>query len=156
MKKNVLIQIQDKHRTQEDSSSSELLTTGTLDWDVQGYSLLYTETDEELQECRTTLQMQSDNRLVMTREGAFRTKMVLEPDRRHDMFYETPYGTMRMGLFTKDIQSRIGSNGGTLRFRYTLDYDAGFFSTNELIVTVSEQKDAALAQSSAPDNPGLA
>ncbi len=137
-KKQVIVHIEDKHIVDGEPSYSELTTTGELEGCGEAYSLRYTETDEELRECVTTLAVEGDMRITMTREGPYTTHMVLERDKRHHVFYETPYGSIQMGIFAKAIQSSMQMDGGQLSFRYTIDYSSGSLSFNELTLTVRE------------------
>jgi len=138
MEKKVIVHIQDNHRSEDDSYSSELTTTGRLDCSGADYLLRYTETDEEFQECTTTLEVRGDRQIIMTREGPYSTQMILEKNRRHSIIYETPYGAVQLGVFAKDIHSEMNGSGGKLRLRYAIDYSSGQRSMNELTLTVRE------------------
>lgn len=138
MKKKVLIQIVDNHATPDNNESVELTTVGTLNGSGDLYSLEYTETDEELRDSTTTLTVEENRRITMTRVGRYNAQMIMERDRRHQCHYSTPYGELMMGVFTSEVHSDMAENGGKLRFRYTIDYNTGFVSTNELTITVKE------------------
>ena len=121
-----------------ESQTSELLTTGKLIGHGDMYSISYAERDEELEDCMTTLTVHKQDRVTMTRRGSYSTKFVMEKGKRHNCFYSTPQGDLLMGVYTSDISSDMKENGGNLRFRYTIDFNASFSSENELIVTVKE------------------
>lgn len=135
--KDAVIKIIDSHISDGEEYSCELTTSGTLDYTPDGYSVTYHETDEELKGSVTVLKVsKGGNTILMTRKGKFNTEMVIEKDRRHTCFYETPYGELMMGVYTKSIFSDMNENGGTLRFCYTIDFNNEPASENDLTVIV--------------------
>ena len=73
----------------------------------------------------------------MTRTGKYNTELIIEKDRRHTCFYETPYGELMMGVYTKNMFTDMNENGGTLRFSYTIDFNNDLASENDLTVSVN-------------------
>ena len=127
--KKVIINIVDSHESDGENSTSELITVGTLNGFGDNYSLAYTEQDESLFGAVTTLRVENKNRIVLTRTGEFGAEII------------TPHGEFMMGIFARNIQSRMEPDGGELNFSYTIDFNTGFASTNELKVTVKEVKE---------------
>lgn len=137
MDKKYLIKIVDSHETDGDKSVSELTTVGSFTGNSQHYSISYTETDEAMQGAVTTLEVENKSKIVMTRRGSYATQLILEKARRHTCCYETPFGELMMGVYATSIRSDIDENGGRLNFRYTLDFNSGLASINELTITVT-------------------
>lgn len=138
MKEKVLIHIVDKNMAEEERIDSELTTVGVLQGSEDAYSIVYTETDDEFKQYETTLEVKGEEKVVMTRKGAFNTQMVIEKDKRHNCHYSTPYGEIMMGIYTRKIKSQMHPDGGELNFCYTIDYNSGFVSTKEMQVTVTK------------------
>ncbi len=136
--KNVIISIVDRHEIDGESVSSELITVGTFCGSEDDYSLTYDEQDESMKGCTTTMRVQNKNKITMTRSGEFSAEMVIEQGRRHNCHYETPEGNLSIGIFARKIDSDIHIDGGNLFFSYTIDFNSGFASLNELKVTVRE------------------
>ena len=134
--KNVVIKIVDRHDMDGEVSTSELTTLGKLSFLPDSYSLVYTETDEELAGCTTTLRVEDGKRIFMTRSGQYVTELIIEKDTRHNCHYATPYGDFMMGVYTKSVRSDMSENGGRLDFRYTVDFNADLASVNDLSITV--------------------
>lgn len=134
--KKVLIKIIDRHDADGDCFTSELTTLGTLSVVPGGYSLVYTETEDELVGCTTTLRVEDGKRIYMTRSGRYVTELIIEKDKRHNCHYATPYGEFMMGVYTKSIKSDMGESGGRLDFRYTVDFNSDLASVNDLSITV--------------------
>ena len=136
--KDVIIRIVDNHEMDGENSTSELITVGTLDGFGDNYSLVYAEQDEALQGCVTTIKVEDKKRIVMTRTGDICAEMIIEKDKRHNCHYMTPHGDFMMGIFARYIQSKMNADGGELKFQYTIDFNTGLASVNELNVTVKE------------------
>jgi uncharacterized beta-barrel protein YwiB (DUF1934 family) len=138
--KQVIISITDSHETDGENSMSELITVGTMRGGGENYSLTYNEQDEALSGSVTTIQVEGNKCITMTRTGDMSAEMIIEKDKRHNCHYITPHGDFMMGVFAREINSKMGDNGGELKFEYTIDFNTGFVSVNTLKVTVKEAK----------------
>ena len=134
--KDAVVKITDRHVQDGEEYTCELTTGGSLDFRPDGFTVVYHETDEELKGCKTELKY-ADGIIIMTRSGKYNTELIIEKDRRHSCFYATPYGELIMGVYGKNIVSDMTEKGGTLCFRYTLDFNSMPASENELKITVS-------------------
>ena len=134
--KKAIIKITDRHIQDGEEYEAELTTSGEFEITENGCKVVYTETDEELENCVTTLDVTGSEKISMTRAGKYNTEMVIEKDRRHSCFYQTPYGELMMGIFAKKVVNEMTENGGTLNFSYTIDFNNTPASENELTVSV--------------------
>lgn len=135
--KKAIIKITDTHLSDGEKYSCELTTAGTLDFLGDAYILTYEETDTELAGCITTLRVDKNRVITMTRSGKYNTELILEKERRHSCFYQTPYGELMMGVYAKSIESSMNENGGKLRFCYTIDFNNDLASENDLSISVA-------------------
>lgn len=131
-----IIKIVDRHLQDGEEMSCELTTSGEYEITENGCKIVYNETDEELANCVTTLDVEASKKISMTRSGKYNTEMIIEKDRRHSCYYATPYGELLMGIYAKKIENGVTGNGGTLDFSYTIDFNNVTASENELSVTV--------------------
>lgn len=138
--KNAIIHITDRHLQDGEKFECELTTSGSFELTENGCIVNYSETDEELTNCVTTLDVDGSQKISMTRTGKYNTEMVIEKDRRHTCYYATPYGELVMGVYALSIENEIGENGGTLKFSYTIDFNNAQASENELIVAVTPKE----------------
>ncbi len=138
MEKNVVINIVDTHEYDGEKTTSELMTVGVFAETSDGYILTYEEQDETLKECMTTLNISEPGRVVMTRTGEYNTELVLERSKRNSCHYSTPMGDLFIGVYAKKVEPRFTSAGGELKLSYTLDFNTGFLSNNELSISVRE------------------
>ncbi len=137
--KNAIIKITDRHIQDDEEYTGELTTAGKFDFNKNDCKIIYNETDEELRDCSTTLTVIGNNKVTMLRSGRYTSEIILEPERRHNCYYATPYGDMLMGIYCKYVESRMSDTGGTLKFAYTIDFNNVPASENELIITVAEK-----------------
>lgn len=78
-------------------------------------------------------------RVTMRRSGAFRSRMCFDPRTRTVFPYETPYGTVQLGVRTVSLTGGIGADGGSLRIEYELDLDGVPSGKRTLIVAVQRE-----------------
>ena len=141
MMKKAIIKITDRHVQDGEEYEAELTTAGEFEVTESGCKVVYSETDEELDKCVTTLDVDGATKISMTRAGKYNTEMVIEKDRRHTCFYRTPYGEFIMGIFAKKISNEMTGNGGILNFSYTIDFNNTPASENELTVVVTPKEE---------------
>lgn len=139
--KKAIIKITDRHVQDGEEYVCELTTSGEFEVTESGCKVIYSETDEELANCLTSLDVEGSAKISMTRTGKYNTEMIIEKDRRHTCFYATPYGELMMGIYAKSISNDISENGGTLKFSYTIDFNNAPASENELTVAVKAQEE---------------
>ncbi len=137
--RDVVVRIVDSHDGDDETSGSELITTGRFRGNGERYSLSYTEQDEELKSCETTLFVEGQERIQMTRTGLYTAEMTMEKNKRHNCHYKTPYGEFILGVYAHEINSNVTGNGGSLSFRYTIDLNSANASENELKIFFREQ-----------------
>jgi len=137
-KKKVIISITDKHGIDGVSEAAEMTTVGTLTGSGDNYALEYREQDEEMKNSVTTLRVENKSRVLVTRRGDYPTQLVIEKDKRHNCHYSTPIGEMMMGVFAREITSRMTPGGGELKMNFTIDFNSGMVSVNEMKITVRE------------------
>lgn len=134
-----LIKIEDTHIVDGETESSEMLTVGTVSFYGGDYKIRYKETDEQLKNSFVTLSVENKAKVTMHRSGDYTTVMVMEKYKRHSCVYNTPAGSFTMGIYTSDVASDVSEDGGTLRFRYTIDVNNNLISENILTVTLKRK-----------------
>lgn len=135
MNKDVIITINDKHTIDDEVEQTELNTVGKFDGHQDDYTIYYSEKNE-LEGCEVSLNVKNKNCVTITRTGAYQTQLIMEKNVRHNCQYITPVGDVMLGVFTNNVQSDVTENGGKLKFDYTLDFNAGIISSNELTITI--------------------
>lgn len=73
--------------------------------------------------------------VTLRRTGEYGSEMQYKPGKRSEISYRTPYGMIRMGLFTRFTEHRLSDNGGTIRLGYVLETN-GDKIYNDMIITI--------------------
>ena len=125
MRDNVIISIKGKQLYGENGPEEmELVTEGTLEREgEQGFTISYQESELTGLEGTTTVVHVDGGRVTLLREGSINSQMVFEEGRRHLSMYETPYGSLSVGIHTHRMRSTLGESGGDLEIDYAIDID---------------------------------
>jgi len=86
----------------------------------------------------TSLEIESDKKVVLHRRGISNTQLIIERGRRHLSHYLTGYGGAMVGIKADTIDNRLHDSGGELQLLYSLDINASLLSQNKLSITVKE------------------
>ena len=70
----------------------------------------------------TTFNVESD-RVVLRRGGDFTGDMIFSEKQKHNFMYETPFGSVMMGIDTHSIEDNMRDDGGSLEIRYDIEVD---------------------------------
>ncbi|MDO5014541.1 MAG: DUF1934 domain-containing protein [Clostridia bacterium] len=138
MKKDVKIEIYNSHSDDDISKIGRTITTnGTFETYPGGYLINYTEFLDEKNGSNTALRInKKDQTVVMNRTGSFSANMIFEKGKRTNCQYKTPVGEFVLGVFANEIKNNLHDDGGELSFNYTLDFNSGYTSDNELKISV--------------------
>ena len=125
MTDNVIISIKGKQLYAESGPDEmELVTAGTLKRDGRGgYTISYEESELTGLEGTTTRLHIDGGRVTLLREGSINSQMVFEEGRRHLSMYETPYGSLSVGVNTRRMRSTVSESGGDLEIDYAIEID---------------------------------
>ena len=124
MEKDVIISIKGLQKYEGgDKDAIELVTCGQLTRDGDGFILSYQESElTGLEGTLTTIQIEPE-RITMMRVGQVNTQMVFQEGRRHRAMYNTPYGTMEVGVNTRSMYADLTEAGGDIEIDYSLEID---------------------------------
>ena len=142
----MIISIQGKQSFEDSGEETiELVTEGRLDEDGQaGYTLSYQESELTGLEGTTTVVQVDGGRVTLLREGNINSQMVFEEGERHLSMYETPYGSLSVGILTRRMRSTLGETGGDLEIDYAIEIDHLVAGQN--LFRMNVKKDPAIPQ----------
>ncbi len=89
--------------------------------------ILYDENEEMgMANCSVMIKVTSDE-VVVSRRGAFNSKMIYQQGKTTEFMYYMPYGDMPVILHTKKIENNLYDNGGNLNLFYSVDMQGETF-----------------------------
>ena len=137
MEDNYLITVVGTQTIDGESDSIEVITTGDLHIEDGGLTISYPEFSQEDPNIRTdtTITMEG-SRLTIERRGEMSSRLILEEGVRHQCVYDTPMGSMMIGIFTDSIRADVNEDGGEIRASYQLDFNHNAVSYNQFHVTL--------------------
>ncbi len=84
----------------------------------------------------TTVEVQGNDRVILSRAGDINSQLVLERNTRHTCLYDTGLNQLTMGVFGEDIENSLTEKGGEVRFKYALDMNTFVTTENEVYISV--------------------
>lgn len=119
-----------------DDDGFELMTDGEYSRDG-GYSTFsYIESElTGLNGLLTTFNVEPD-RVVLTRGDGSNGDMIFSEKQKHHFLYETPFGSMVLGIDTHSIKKNLCDDGGSLEIRYDIEVDNVSVSQNLFEITI--------------------
>lgn len=139
MKKDAVIRIVSKQRTENGDNTGEMTVIGTIS-NEDGKSVIeYIENNEETGPEETMITVFENDTVSIVRSGQFSSEMMVEKNVRHHTFYRTPYGELTMGIYGNQVDWSADDKGGVLKMRYSLDFNNGIVSENTMIIYIEEK-----------------
>ena len=85
----------------------------------------------------TTFNVEPD-RVILRRGESMGGDMIFSEDLKHHFIYDTPYGSITMGIDTHSIKKDMGDDGGSLEIRYDIQVDNIAVSKNLFKIDIKE------------------
>ncbi len=139
VKKEAVIRIVSKQRTENGDNTGEMTVVGTLTCEEDKSIIEYIENNEETGPEETTITVFGNDTVSIVRNGQFSSEMMVEKNVRHHTFYRTPYGELTMGIYGNRVEWSTNDKGGVLKMRYSLDFNNGVVSENTMIIYIEEK-----------------
>jgi len=77
----------------------------------------------------TTFDVEND-RVVLRRGDGLSGDMIFSKEQKHHFLYDTPFGSVMLGIDTHDITNNMNDDGGNLEIRYDIEVDNVSVSQN--------------------------
>ncbi len=140
MIKDVIIDIKTEQTVDGNTDTIEFTTDGRFGIKDGSYFISYDESGllEVDGEIKTTVFIKPDNSVVMQRNGAYNSRMVIEKGVRNNCFYATPMGELSLGIFGEKVKTDLSQNGGNISMNYTIDTNLQLLSRNQVNITIKE------------------
>ncbi len=140
MIKDVIISIKTEQTVGDSTDTIEFTTDGRFGIKDGSYFISYEESKllEVDGDVKTTLYIKSDDSVVMQRNGAYSSRMVIEKGVRNNCFYVTPMGELSLGIFGEKVKTNFSEKGGSIDMNYTIDTNLQLLSRNSVNISVKE------------------
>ena len=124
MEKEVLISLKGTQNLKgEEPQIIELVTTGTMRKQEEGFLISYQESEMTgLEGVVTTFEVEK-NRISLRREGAVRSEMIFEEGHKNESLYDVGFGALLLGVTAKQVRSDLSECGGIFHFSYDIEVE---------------------------------
>jgi len=83
----------------------------------------------------TTFNVEQD-RVILRRNDGQSGDMIFSEDQKHHFLYDTPFGSVLLGIDTHSIVKNMGDDGGNLEIRYDIEVDNVSVSQNLFMINI--------------------
>lgn len=124
MKQEVTLSIQGRQTYQDQKPEViELVTDGTMEFRNGGWDISYEESElTGLAGVTTTFRVEPD-KVVLTRTGALKSKMVFQTNVVHDSLYQMPFGALMLSVKATSVFYDIVPDGGVIDLSYNINIE---------------------------------
>lgn len=142
MKKNSIISIRNNQIIDSETDTIQLTTVGSYIKKNGKCYIVYKDYKSSPQENKPLLsivKVQSPDLIIISNTGPFRSQLTLERSKRHYCRYETEFGPITMGIYTKFITCDLKESSAEINILYYMDINADVTSINEISISVKEK-----------------
>ena len=138
--KKVLISIKGMPALSEsDDEGFELMTDGEYTQKNGVSTFSYVESELTGIDGLLTTFMVEPDRVVLYRGDGSGGDMIFDESLKHHFLYDTPYGSVTMGIDTLSIKKNLRDDGGKLEIRYDIEVDNIAVSQNLFEIDIRAQ-----------------
>ena len=122
MIKDIILSIKSLQITENDESDTmEVITPGDYYFRNGKHFFLYEETAEGENETTRNMIKVTDNYMELTKKGAVNVHMIFEKNKKNITYYNTPYGSLLVGIDAYRVDVREKENEITVEVEYALE-----------------------------------
>ncbi|MBQ2687212.1 MAG: DUF1934 domain-containing protein [Clostridia bacterium] len=143
MKEDYLIKVTGIQEIDGESDKVEIITAGTLMYRDSKFLIKYCERDNDDPRISidNSVLVNGNSQVTVIRNFGGESRLILEKGRRHQCIYTTIAGDLSVGVYTDYIKNTLTPDvGGKLSLKYSLDFNAGLVSSNELHITITKKE----------------
>ena len=144
MKQEVLITVRGTQATGDEKPETlELMTRGTMTGRNGKFAISYTETElTGTPGVVSTFLILNPQRVVLTREGPIKSRMVFVEGVKDESLYDLGFGSLLLGVYTRQIQVDLSETGGRLFIDYSVEIEQSQTSRNSYEILIEPVKNA--------------
>ena len=126
MTKDVLINISglqvDVNEMENNDEPIETISTGNYFFKNGKHYLLFEEVSEGVPGVtKTQIKIKGEDSLEVLKRGVSNAHMIFDTKRKNRSYYETPYGQLNLGIFTRNIKIDEKEDNINIKVEYALD-----------------------------------
>ena len=141
MKKDVLITVRGTQVTDGGPETVELITRGTMTGRNGKFAISYEETElTGTAGVTSTFLIFNPQRVVLTRSGAIKSRMAFVKGVKDESLYDLGFGSLLLGVYTRDISIDLSEEGGRLFIDYVVELEQAISSRNSYEVIIETTK----------------
>ena len=144
MNKDVLIHVRGLQMMETDDAQEpiEIVVPGQYYFRNGSHYLRYEEMLEDTAETTVNYIKMSPNGVEVRKQGQVNVHMVFEEGKKNKTFYNTPYGTLQMGISATGLELKESEDGIQMKVDYALDMNEEHVADCYLTVQ-AQSKDSA-------------
>ena len=124
MKREVVLVIRGRQSYEgQEPDVIELTTDGTMEFKDGGWDISYEESALTGMEGVTTTFRVEPGKVILSRTGALRSRMVFQQGVPHDSLYQMAFGTLMITVCAKSVFFDILPDGGVIDLVYSIDIE---------------------------------
>ncbi|RKD22029.1 Uncharacterized beta-barrel protein YwiB, DUF1934 family [Caminicella sporogenes DSM 14501] len=136
--KNIILKIEGKQRPSGgEEDMIEFITEGRYYNKNNAKYIVYEESEiSGMEGCITTLKI-IDDKIIMKRFGKASSELIFEKGKRYVSNYNTPYGSFKMEILTKELKYSINEdNKGNISIKYNVSLQGLSEGSNEINIQI--------------------
>lgn len=144
MNKDVLIHVRGLQMMETDDAQEpiEIVVPGQYYFRNGSHYLRYEEMLDDTAETTVNYIKMSPNGVEVRKQGQVNVHMVFEEGKKNTTFYNTPYGTLQMGISATGLELKESEDGIQMKVDYALDMNEEHVADCYLTVQ-AQSKDSA-------------
>ena len=144
MNKDVLIHVRGLQMMETDDAQEpiEIVVPGQYYFRNGSHYLRYEEMLDDTEETTVNYIKMSPNGVEVRKQGQVNVHMVFEEGKKNKTFYNTPYGTLQMGISATGLELKESEDGIQMKVDYALDMNEEHVADCYLTVQ-AQSKDSA-------------
>lgn len=142
MQKDVIISINGLHSAEDQDDAVEMIAPGKY-YNKNGKQyIMYDEVSEDTNEINKSTIKVNDNIIEIIRNGSSNVHMVFEEGKKNMSYYNTPFGSMLIGLSANKINVNNKDDEMNITINYSLDVNYEHISDCLMTVNVKSKEGA--------------
>lgn len=130
MDKNIIISLKGIQNGDE-KDPIELVTVGEYHYEDNKHFITYEESEMTGMEGTVTTLTIEGEKVTLMRTGNNNTQLIFEEGHRHINCYETPYGSLSVGVRANNVKVSLGNEGGEVSAKYELEVNNSVAGYND-------------------------